>query len=148
MPFSADASSLRKLGSQLRKSRPEVYRQVRRAVLAEAQKIAEAARVNASWSSRIPGSIRAGTTGGGMTAVVRAGGKSAPHAAALEHAGRQGTFRHPVFADQSKSRGEWTWVSQEAHPFLHPAALARLDETVEALGRAVQAAVDDQIGGV
>ena len=145
MVFRADASSLRKLGAQLRRSRPEVYRQVRRAVLVQAKVIAEDAKQRASWSSRIPGTIR-GTTAGPLTAVVRAGGASAPHAGPIEHAGSAGTFRHPVFADQSKTRDEWAWANQQARPFLHPAALDHLDETVRALGVAVTAAVDRQIG--
>ena len=142
--FSADASGLRKLGAQLRKSQPAVYRRVRRAVLEQAKVIADDARQRAAWSSRIPGSVRASTSGG-LSAVVRAGGASAPHAAAFEHAGRQGSFRHPVFANQDEERTQWSWVSQEARPFLHPAALDRLDETVRALGVAVIEAVDEQI---
>ena len=142
--FSADASSLRKLGKQLRQSKPEVYRQVRRAVLASAKVIADDARQRASWSTRIPGTVRASTSGP-FTAVVRAGGASVPHAGPIEHAGKQGTFRHPVFADQSKTRGEWEWANQQARPFLHPAALDHLDETVLALGVAVTSAVETQI---
>lgn len=144
--FRADASGLRKLGAELRRAKPEVYRQVRRAILAQARVIADDAKQRASWSTRIPASIRPSVSG--LSAVVRAGGVNAPHAAALEHAGRQGSFRHPVFADQSLTRSDWSWVSQQARPFLHPAALDHLDETVRALGVAVTSAVDTQIRGV
>lgn len=146
MTFKANASDLTKLGTRLRKSHPEVSKQLRRAVRAEGRKIADAAKGKASWSTRIPDTIRVAAQGVN-TAVVRAGGKDAPHAAAYEHSGRAGTFRHPVFADGSKTRDQWTWVNQQARPFLHPAALERLPETVRALGDAVQAAVDNVIEG-
>jgi hypothetical protein len=135
--FTVNASELRKLGSRLRKTQPEVYREIRRAVLEEAKIIADDARRSASWSAKIPGSIKVSTTGIN-TAVVRAGGKNAPAGAPFEHAGKSGTFRHPV-------PGTNTWVTQEARPFLHPAALSRLPATVERLGLAVVTAVDRAI---
>jgi hypothetical protein len=115
-----------------------VYKAVRRSVLIEAKAMAEDAKRRASWSTRIPGTVKASAQGMN-TAVVKAGGASAPHAAAFEHAGKEGPFRHPV-------HGHDVWVSQDAHPFLHPAAIARLDTTVEALGTAVSTAVSDAIG--
>ena len=140
--FKANASEVRALGSRLRKSKPEVYKELRRAVLAEARIVAEDARGLASWSSKIPGSIKASAQGIN-TAVVRAGGKSAPDAAPFEHAGASGSFRHPVFG-----RKDEPWVEQPAKPFLHPAAMDRLDATVSALEDAVITAVDHAIDGV
>ncbi len=116
-----------------------------RAVLAEAKEVAAKAREKADWSTRIPATIKASAQGVN-TAVVKAGGANAPHAAAYEMAGKSGMFRHPVHADPSKSRDEWTWVSEQSRPFLHPSALERLDKTVEALGTAVSTAVSDVIG--
>lgn len=148
--LSVNATGLAKLGKQLRHSHPAVYRELHRAVLAEARKVAEIAKRNSSWSSRIPGTIKASAVGV-STAKVRAGGgtgSAAPHAKAYEHAGREGTFRHPVFADPEKGRSEWTWVSQDARPFLHPAAMERLPETVKVLGDAVIHAVDIELGKV
>lgn len=144
--FSADASSLRSLGKELRKSKPDVYRELRRELLAEGHVIAEDAKGLADWSTKIPDSIKVGMSGI-STVVVRAGGKAAPDATPYEHAGASGTFRHPVFPDPAKTRSEWTWVTQEARPFLHPAALDRLDATVENLGAAVQRAVDRLVEG-
>lgn len=144
--FRADASQLRKLGANLRKSHPEVHRAMRRAVLEQAKRIAEDARTKSDWSTRIPGTIKA-SSAGVNTAVVRAGGPGAPHAAAYEHAGASGTFRHPVFADASKTRDEWTWVTEQARPYLHPALMDRFDETVLALRDAVEVAVDRSIHG-
>jgi hypothetical protein len=80
-----------------------------------AELVAVAARGLSSWSSRIPGSIR--IAGTGDSAVVVAGGGSAPHAPVFEHGGRPGTFVHPVYGHQP-------WVPQQARPFLAPAAEA------------------------
>lgn len=159
----ADGSQLRHLGKALRTAQPDVYRQVRRAVREEAEKVADSAKQNASWSTRIPDTIRVSVTGVN-TAVVRAGGDKAPHAAPFEHAGMQGTFRHPVFArdggerdvrtrgaskrlasGKSSAANNWVWVDQEARPFLHPAVFEHMDEIVAALGGAVIQAVDDVI---
>ena len=143
MAFKADASDLRNLGKALRQSKPEVYRQVRRAALAEARIIRDDAKRRASWSKRIPDTIRAGTLGG-LGAIVRAGNQTtAPHAKPYEHAGAEGVFRHPVFPDAALPRSEWEWIDQLARPFLHPAAMERFPETVKALGTSVQIAVDN-----
>ena len=132
---------MRKLGAELRKSQPDVYRAVKRAVLVEAKIIAEDAKGRAEWSTRIPGTVKASTSQG-LTAHVYAGGKDAPHAKPYEHAGRAGNFRHPVHGSPTKTRDQWTWVSEPARPFLHPAAFVRLPETVKAIGAAVVAAAD------
>lgn len=128
------------MGTRLRKAKPEVYKELRRAVLAEARIVAEDAKGLASWSSKIPDSIKASAQGIN-TAVVRAGGKSAPDAAPFEHAGASGTFRHPVFGRKD------AWVEQAARPFLHPAVMDRLDATVSALEDAVITAVDHVLDG-
>lgn len=141
-----DASQLRSLGTRLRKTRPTVYRAIRREILRQAKQVADDAKQKADWSSRIPGTIKA-SAAGVNTAKVRAGGAAAPHAAAYEHGGAEGTFRHPVFADQSKTRDEWTWVNQEARPFLHPALMDHYPELVEGLASAVETAVGDAIDG-
>jgi hypothetical protein len=148
MPFKANASQLRSLGTQLRRAQPDVYKQVRKAVREEARIVAASAREKASWSTRIPATVRVSALGVN-TAVVRAGNdKTAPHAKPFEHAGHSGTFRHPVHGDPRKTRSEWAWVTQQARPFLHPAAWERLPETVRHLGQAVITAVDElRFGG-
>ena len=139
--FKADASSMVKLGRALRTTQPDVYRAVRRAVLEQAKHVAEDAKRNADWSTKIPGTIRA-SSAGLNTARVRV---ASSEGAAYEHAGAEGSFRHPVFADASKDRSEWTWTDEKARPFLHPALMDRMDEIVAALGDAVTVAVDDAI---
>lgn len=96
--------------------------------------VRDRARGNASWSTRIPASIKTSVTTKGVS--IKAGGKNAPHAAALEHGGQSGTFRHPVFSSD-------VWVDQAARPFLIPAlnvdeaqnaALAALDDWIRDCG--------------
>src|SRR5205823_404901 len=80
-----------------------------------AQVTAFEARRLASWSSRIPASIR--VDGAGTTVFVRAGGANAPHASVFEHGGKPGVFHHPVF-------GHRPYVAQTARPFLAPASIS------------------------
>lgn len=146
--FSADASQLKALGRELRKAKPEVYRQLRQELLAEGRIIADDAKGLADWSSKIPDSIKVSMSGI-STVVVRAGGKAAPDAAPYEHAGAAGTFRHPVFGRwdvQPGPSGKDPRV-QEARPFLHPSVMDRLDATVENVGDAVQRAADRLVEG-
>lgn len=130
-----DSSELRALAKELRRARPEVYRAAQAAMLAAGEHMAESAKSRASWSSRIPGTIKVRADGLFGIKLVAGGGKNstAPHAKPFEHAGQSGDFRHPVFADASKGRDAWTWTQQEARPFLHPAVMESLQQTAEAV---------------
>lgn len=136
--LSADARSLKNLGRELRRSRPEIMRATQRGLREVGQKVAEKAKENASWSSRIPQTIKPRVSG--LTAVVvKAGGPSAPHAKPYEHAGAHGTFRHPVFGDRKN------WVTEAARPFLHPAAFDGLQRHAEELARALGAQIEEHL---
>lgn len=140
--LSIDTRQLRAMAKELRASAPKVNRRIRAGVLAEAKVVADSARGKASWSTRIPGTVRASSSVLN-TAVVRAGGASAPHARPYEHAGAPGVFRHPVWGHGD--RASWHWVEQAARPFLHPAAIERLPETRRVLGLAVTDAVHEAL---
>ncbi|MGH3096097.1 MAG: hypothetical protein ACRDMV_08880, partial [Streptosporangiales bacterium] len=50
-----------------------------------------------------------------------------------------GYFRHPVFADNAnETREEWTWVQQDARPFLSPAVQDQVDNLRAAAAKAIQ----------
>ena len=85
------------------------------------EEVANEARMLASWSTRIPGSVR--LIARGLNSAVKAGGSAAPHAKPYEHSGVAGTFRHPVFGNREN------WVPQKARPFLGPAAAANSYQT-------------------
>lgn len=80
----------------------------------------DAIAAEASFSSRIPGSLRVRATYAARGAVVRveAQRKKAPHAAAINNRGRPGWFRHPVYGRPDRTRKEWTWVKQQGVPFM------------------------------
>lgn len=114
----------------------ETRKAVRPALRAAGQQVAEAAKGNASWSSRIPGTIRVRTSfrfeREGVEVI--AGNASTPHARPFEDVRQRGSFRHPVFADAAnKTRRQWTWVSQTSRPFLFPAARATEAATTAAM---------------
>jgi hypothetical protein len=134
----SDASQLRNLAKQLRTADARLYRAAQRSIRAVGDEVAERARRNAEWSTRIPPTVT--TRASGVTSViVRAGGAQAPEAKPLEHAGAEGTFRHPVFGNRQ------VWVDQPARPFLHPAALEHLQEDAEAVAAALSAEVERSI---
>lgn len=138
--LSADAASLKRMGAALRRSQPAMYKELQRALREEGQKIARRAKDNASWSTRIPATVKVRTSGVNSV-IISAGGAAAPEAKPLEHAGAEGTFRHPVFGDRQ------VWVDQPARPFLHPAALEHLQESAEAIGEALTVQVEKTIHG-
>ncbi len=113
--FTIDTKDLQKLVKDLEKTTPGIKKSVNVAIREGAELVTAEAKTLSSWSSRIPGSIRPGGTGARV--VVKAGGAKAPHAAAFEHGGMPGTFRHPLWGNRD------FWYEEDARPFLHPAAV-------------------------
>jgi hypothetical protein len=99
----------------------ETRKAVRPALRKAGQQVANEAAANASWSSRIPGTLKVTTSfrqnREGVT--VSAGGANAPHARPYEGITQRGdTFRHPVYGR------DIPWSTQPTRPFLRPAAEA------------------------
>lgn len=123
---------------------PEEYRKAVRPRLRQAGEVlAQNARSRASWSKRIPPTIRVQVSfrheREGVTVV--AGGKNAPHARPYEGVRGNQEFRHPVFADsKNKTRRGWRWVSQRTRPFLLPAAEATQIQTTTGVREALDEA--------
>jgi hypothetical protein len=112
---------------------------LRPVVKAGAVSIAGQAKINAAFSSRIPGAISVGSSAGtdvtGASATVRVSAEKAPHARALED-GNTGsssttTFRHPVYGR------DW-WANQDMHPFLGPAVASKERAIVAAIASAIE----------
>lgn len=133
-----DLSPLRGFVTSLRKASPELNREMRKGLRRGGDIVRDEAKGLASWSTRIPGSIRVRTTG--IRVSVIAGNKNAPHAAAFEHEGVPGFFRHPVFGNRD------VWVNQRARPYLRPAAESNSDEVADAVLKAVAEAIDRTLG--
>lgn len=92
----------------------EIKAKIRPLLRKTGQQALVAVRGNASWSTKIPRATRlqislAGKRPG-VAVVTRR--KDAIHARPLEHQGRPGRVRHPLFGDRK------TWVTQPAKPFM------------------------------
>lgn len=128
--FQVNMRELRDLYGAVRIANPQIAGEIRGAL----RKGGEAVKLDASrraWSSssRIPGTLKVRTNGFNVSVI--AGGSGAPHAAAFEHLGRPGTFRHPVYGNRR------VWVSQQAHPFLGPAFEAKQETLIREVIHAV-----------
>jgi hypothetical protein len=136
----ADTKALGRLARDLRRASPEAWKALRVSLRATAQPVLEDARARASFSKRIPGSMRIVVTSGGNVKIV-AGGEQAPDAAAIENRGK-GFVRHPVFGNRER------WTSKNSRPaFLAPAFDAHKDQVAAEIEAAVAAAVDRAITG-
>jgi hypothetical protein len=135
-----DTRGLSRLARDLRVASPEAWRAYRESVRVVAQVVLRDAQSRASFSSRIPESMRIRTTGAGNVKII-AGGEAAPDAAAIENRGR-GFVRHPVFGDRED------WTSKNSHPaFLAPALDAHREEVVKGIEEAVFGAVELAVKG-
>jgi hypothetical protein len=121
-----DHSQVTVLATKLERMPFALRSRLRPVVKAGATSIAGQAKLNAAFSSRIPGAIyvrsSAGTDVIGASATVGVSAAKAPHARVLED-GNTGssptsTFRHPVYGR------DW-WVTQDMHPFLGPAKASK-----------------------
>lgn len=125
---------MEEIAKDMRAIPTETRNAIRPALRAGGEFVAREAMVNASWSTRIPGSIKVEVSFRSERESVRvvAGGTNAPHARPFEHLGEPGTFRHRV-------HGRDVWVAQAARPFLFPAG-----ESAEPVATAsIRQALDD-----
>lgn len=128
-----DTSSFAKFAKDLKRVDEKLAKDLNRNLRAAGELVAAKARANASWSSRIPQSIKVRRSSNAIKVLsLRA---QAPEARPLEHGGQPGTFRHPVFGDRE------VWVSQPARPFLHPALIETGPAAVLAAKKAVESAL-------
>lgn len=116
-----DASELHQLYVDLKAVEGNLRVELRHAIADSGQPLAALVRNAAGWSSRIPGAVKVSASFSTRSAgvVIKVDGKAAPEAAPLENKGQSGTFRHPVYADASNPRSDWTWVPQQARPFFY-----------------------------
>lgn len=124
---------LAKVAADLRAIPREVRKEVGPAIRKAAGPILQAAKANASWSTRIPGALRIAVRFGRRTSGVAlvASAKRAPHARAYEGLGKQGNFRHPVHGHEGR------WVTQRRRPFARPAVQQQRDEVRKAINDVV-----------
>lgn len=131
--MSRPGNPLVEIARDMRRLPEETRKAIRPALRKAGEMIAHEAKVNASWSSRIPSSIRVETSfrQNREGVIVRAGNANSPHARPYEGLTSSGsTFRHPVF-------GRDVWVAQTERPFLFPAAEAGQAAATEAVASAL-----------
>lgn len=97
---------------------------LRRRLVASVRPVVSEVKTAASFSTRIPKSVKTRVSFAAKHAQVKiyADRRIAPEAAPLEHGGRAGTFRHPVFGDRN------VWSNQPAHPTFYPTINAHRDQ--------------------
>lgn len=114
--------------------------ELRRGIKAAAQPVVDAVKEDASFSSRIPGAVKLKSSfaAKGASVAVVVDGAAAPEAKAINHGGRGGTFRHPVFGNRD------VWVDQAAVPFMatgprraQPQADAAMLEAMDRIARSL-----------
>lgn len=118
-----------RIAATLREMPTDVRRGLRPALQQAAAPIIAKAKVNASWSRRIPGAIRLSVLKRGV--AIRVSSKRAPHARPYEGVTGGRTFRHPLFGDRD------SWYAQRTRPFLEPAVLAHRSQVRQEVARVV-----------
>ena len=142
------STDLMKLFAAAKAAEGTMQVELRRGVRDAALPAVRAVQQSASWSGRIPGAVRAQPFFTAKRAGVRiiVDKNKAPEARPLEHGGKPGRFRHPVYwpggfaANPPSSRV----VDQPARPFFY-SAISRSVE-VEMAMRAVMARVAVKLG--
>jgi hypothetical protein len=130
---SVDTRDFAKFARALRQAEPDLYHQLKSELRGAGEIVAGKVRSRASFSSRIPGTVKVRTSGVGVRVIV--GGPGAPDAAPIENSGK-GFVRHPVFGNKD------VWTAKGSRPaFFEPAVREGLPyaaaAAVSALDRAV-----------
>lgn len=132
------SDDIRKLVNDLRKIGDGVGRELGKEFKRAAGPVADQAKANASWSSRIPGAISTGVSQSRRFpgAQIKVSKDDAPHARLYEFGSgrRSRSFRHPVYGNREN------WVEESTRPFIRPAIRAKGDGFIKACDRAVDTA--------
>jgi hypothetical protein len=116
----------------------DVQRRLRPAIIGAGRDVLERARLNASWSSRIPGATRLSVRFSRNPGVdVITDGRKAPHASVYENDGKPGVKAHPLFGNR---RHRYRFA---ARPFLGPAMDAEAPDAAARIGDVVDRALFD-----
>lgn len=133
--ITVDNEPLKTLARNLNRASPDIARALRRGVADAGRMIRDDARERASFSAKIPATIRVSASG--TTATVKAGTAAVPEAALWE---RPGGWRHPTF-------GHRPWHHEGPHQYLHPALEAQREPATRRILDAVVEAIDSVLGG-
>ena len=153
-----DTRELKKLAADMLKVNKVARAEMLKSLKAAGEIVAADARTRASYSRRIPGSIKVRRRG--VDVSITAGGEKAPNAAPIENKGK-GFVRHPVFipeedmaqyqsgnanrpnkADHPTWGPDYPFTSKKSRPaFLVPAIESKAEEVVMAIEEAQRVAL-------
>jgi len=122
-------SNYREVYAALRRLDPEAAKQLQKEMRTVANRVVIQAKGNASWSVKIPPSIRASSTAKGAAVRVQ----SSNRLAVLNELGK--TWRHPLFGNH-----DW-FYPQNARPFVKPAVDAQRAGIAQQAGEAIRRAI-------
>jgi hypothetical protein len=115
-----------------------VQRRLRPAIIGAGGDVLRRARLNASWSSRIPGATRLSVRFSRNPGIdVITDGRRAPHASVYENEGREGMKAHPLFGNRRH------WYRFAARPYLAPAMDAEAPAAAARIGDVIDRALWD-----
>ena len=142
-----DTGELKMFARGLRLADRKLYLEMNRHIREAATVIADDAKTNASWSTRIPPTIK---VRGGASRLSVVAGKGVPYAGPYEYGGKhmaKGTFKHPVFAAKGTTRynEKGSWPTQKTRPFLMPAVAKNRQLVMEQIVIAVNRTIDEAI---
>jgi len=122
------SKDLHKLYTDLKAAPGTMQVELRKGMKTAANPMVQRVKSAAGFSSRIPGAVSAKVSFAAKSAgvTVQVDARKAPEARPLEHGGKGGTFRHPVFGNKDN------WVDQKAQPFFFPNA-SKDAEVIKAL---------------
>ena len=129
------ADSILAVGPRLEEEETAAFAEIGKVVVAKAQG-------KSSWSSRIPQTIHSYPRGLSVTLIAGEGESHPGEAAAYEHKGVGGTFRHPVYGNTK------AWVNAQARPFMLPSVTESYAEMEALCERAAETAIATLGGGV
>lgn len=146
-----DTKAMKDFARELRLADRKTYLRMNVALREGAQIVADDAKKNASWSTRIPGTIKIKGGLARLSVVAASGAENAkllPFAKAMEYgSSHQGARwnRHPVFAAKGTTAYNTTsrWVNQPIRPFLRPAVEANRQVVLEHIVVTVNRVLDE-----
>jgi hypothetical protein len=134
------ADEIRRLIDDMGKIPQDLKVKLRKPLREAGEGVRNRARLNASWSKKIPLATRVsvGFTKRNPGVSVQVNKNRAPNARPFEHGGAPGSFRHPVFGHRDRP-----WEEQKARPFLYKAAAEEAPEAERKIAEAVDKVTRD-----
>ncbi len=150
--YAIDTGDLKQFARGLRIVDRKLYLKLNKRLREAAQVVVDDAKARASWSTKIPPTIKAT---GGATRLYIVAGKEIPYAKLYEYGtkGRKNAVRHPAWPrpkgkyNQLAGGVPWqgVWAQVPTRPFLRPAIIANRHLLLDAAVSAVNEIMDQAL---